>query len=102
MEIFLEKHVYQICNDYAKYQKNLEEYFLLSYYKAYPTTHNSTFKISIMTHDEFYSYLFYELENIFISHFSSVSIEDSFETKFQFDLCDLLFNHPRKYFDKNF
>lgn len=101
MKKCIEKHTCQICIDYAHSQKQLDHSFLLSYYKAYPTSDHSTFGNLMMPHHTFYNYI-NELENIFINNFPTVATVDGVGTELKNYFCNVPFNHPCKFFDKLF
>ncbi|CAI6353718.1 unnamed protein product [Macrosiphum euphorbiae] len=97
----LEKHICQVCTDYAYYQKELNQSFLLSFYKAYPTGDHSTFGNLMMPHDDFYNFVS-ELENIFIDNFPSVSYKDGVGAELKQQMNNVPFNHPCESFNKVF
>jgi len=101
MKKCLDKHICQVCIDYAHYQKQLDQSFLLSFVKAYSTGDHLTFGNLMMPDDGFYNYI-YELENIFINNFSLIAFEDGVGAKLKLDFCNVPFNHPCKNFDKSF
>lgn len=95
------KHTCQMCIDYAHSQTQLDQSFLLSFYKAYSTNDYSTFRNLMMPNDEFYNFI-NELENIFINNFPSIATEDGVGAKLKSDFCNVPFNHPCKLFDMVF
>jgi len=97
----LENHICQVYTDYVYYQKELNQSFLLSFYKEYPTGDNSTFGNLMMPHDDFYNFVS-KLENIFIDNFPSISYEDCVGSKLKQQMCDVPFNHPCESFNKMF
>jgi len=54
-----------------------------------------------MSHDDFYNFVF-ELENIFIDNFPSISYEDGVDTKLKQQMSNVPLNHPCIYFNKVF
>ncbi|KAL4092242.1 hypothetical protein QTP88_026776 [Uroleucon formosanum] len=76
-----------------KYICQLNQSFLLSFYKAYPTREHSTFGNLMMTYN-----FVYELENIFIDNFPSIFYEDGVSTKLKQQMSNVPFNHPSSKF----
>jgi len=101
MKKCLEKHTCQVCVDYAQYQKQLDQSFLLSFIKAYPTSNHSTFGNLMMPDDDFYNYI-YELENIFIDNFPCIAYEEGVGAKLKIDFCNVPYDHPCKNFEKSY
>lgn len=101
MKKCLENHNCQVCSDYAYHQKQLDHSNLLCYFKAYPTRQNLTFGNLMMPHDTFYNFI-YELENIFIHNFPSISYDDGVGAKLKIDISNVPFNHPCKSFNKTY
>ncbi|XP_050064909.1 uncharacterized protein LOC126553840 [Aphis gossypii] len=101
MKKCLEKHICQDCVNYARHQKQLDQSHILSFLKAYPTSEQSTFGNLMVPHNNFYNFI-YELENIFIKLFSSISIENGVGSKLRLHSSNVPFSHPCKLFDKSF
>lgn len=101
MKKCLEKHTCQVCVDYAQYQKQLDQSFLLSFIKAYPTSNHSTFGNLMMPDDDFYNYI-YELENIFIDNFPCIAYEKGVGAKLKIDFRNVPYDHPCKNFEKSY
>ncbi|KAL4089031.1 hypothetical protein QTP88_024109 [Uroleucon formosanum] len=69
IKIFLNLNVLaSVCADYAYYQKELNQSFLLSFYKAYPTGEHSTFGNLMMPDDDFYNFKIDHSETFVSTH----------------------------------
>lgn len=101
MKKCLENYICDDCLNYARHQKQLDQSLLLCFFKAYATNDHSTFRNLMMPHNDFYYFIF-ELENIFIKLFPSMSIENGVGSKLKLHFSNVLFNHPCKLFDKSF
>lgn len=75
MKKCLEKHSCDVCLNYTKFQKDLDQSFLFSYFKAYTNKDNSTFGNLTMPHNDFYNYI-HKLESVFIHRFPIVAPEN--------------------------
>jgi len=53
----------------------------------------------MMPHNDFYNYI-YKLENIFISKFPTIAVDDNVGAKLKFDFSFVPFDHPCQLFDK--
>jgi len=100
MKKCLDKHICQDCINYANFQQNLEQSFLLSFFKS-TSNDNSLYGKLLMPHDDFYNYIF-KLESIFIEHFPSLAIEDNVGAKLKDLLVNTRLKHPCQYFNKTF
>ncbi|KAF0705073.1 THAP-type domain-containing protein, partial [Aphis craccivora] len=96
MKKCLEKHVCQDCINYVCHQKQLDQSHLLVFLKAYFTSDHSTFGNLMVPHNDFYNFT-YELENIFIKLFPSISIENGVGSKLRLHFSNVPFSHPCKH-----
>lgn len=80
-----------------KFSKNIEPFFLLSFFKSTLNDINSTYGKLLMPHDNFYNYIF-KLENIFVDNFPFLATENNVGNK----LKDLLINNRLKHSCQNF
>jgi len=101
MKKCMEKHVCQVCIDYANHQKTLDQSFLLAFFKMYSANDSSNFSKQLMPNDEFYNYII-QLEDAFIDNFPSITTYDNIGSTLKDLLCNIRFKHPCVLFNKQF
>ncbi|KAL5243519.1 hypothetical protein ACI65C_010929 [Semiaphis heraclei] len=88
MKKCLEKHVCQVCVDYANHQKTLDHSFLLAFFKSYSTNDSSNFDKLLMPHDDFYNYI-KKLDDFFIDNFPSIATNNNIGSTMKDLICNL-------------
>jgi len=101
MKKCMEKHVCQVCIEYANHQKTLDRSFLLAFFKSYSVNDSSDFGKLLMPHDEFYNYVI-KLEDIFVKNLPSIATNDNIGSTMKDLLCNVRFSHPCVLFKKQF
>jgi len=101
MKKCLEKHVCQVCIEYANHQKTLDQSFLLTFFKSYSANDTSNFGKLLMPHDDFYNYVI-KLEDIFVENFPSIATNNNIGSTMKDLLCNVRFSHPCVLFNKQF
>jgi hypothetical protein len=101
MKKCLVNHICEYCINYICHQKQLDQSLILCFFKAYATKDHSIFGTLMIPHNEFYHFIF-ELENIFIKLFSSISIKNGVDFKLKLHFSNVPFSHSYKLFDKSF
>lgn len=94
----LGQHTCDLCVDYGRYQTNLDQAFLLCYFKAYTNTAQTTYGNLQMPNDDFYQFIF-ELENIFVQRFPLLAVGKGISSNLNEFLCNVPFKHPCLNFD---
>uniref|UniRef100_A0A2H8TZB4 Transposable element P transposase n=2 Tax=Melanaphis sacchari TaxID=742174 RepID=A0A2H8TZB4_9HEMI len=97
----LEKHICEICINYAYCQKSLDQSFLVQFYKFHSYSVNSTCSELLSYQDNFQDYIV-KLDYIFELSFPVVSIEDNVGTQMKDCLSNVRLNHPCNLFDRTF
>lgn len=101
MKKCIDRHSCDICINYAKSQKRIDDSFILCYFKAYENKESSTFGNLMMPQDTFYNFI-HQLELIFIQRFPLVSIEKEVGNKLILHMSTVIYNHPCPLFDKEY
>jgi len=101
MKKCIDKHSCEVCINYAKSQKKLDDSFLLCYFKAYENAEKSVFGNLMMPQHEFYDFID-ELENIFINRFPQLSIENEVGIKLKLSMTNVIFQHPCPLFSNEY
>jgi len=101
MKKCLEKHVCQVCIDYANHQKALDQSFLSAFSKSYSTNDSSNFDKLLMPQDDFYNYII-KLDDFFIDNFPSIATNNNIGSTMKDLLCNVRFRHPCQLFNKKF
>lgn len=94
----LSQHTCDLCVDYGRYQTNLDQAFLLCYFKAYTNTAQTTYGNLQMPNNDFYQFIF-ELENIFVQRFPLLAVGKGIASNLNEFLCNVPFKHPCPNFD---
>jgi len=94
----LSQHTCDLCVDYGRYQTNLDQAFLLCYFKAYTNPAQTTYGNLQIPNNDFYQFIF-ELENIFVQRFSLLAVGKGIASNLNEFLCNVPFKHPCPNFD---
>lgn len=94
----LGQHTYDLCIEYGRSQKHLDQSFLLCHFKAYTNTEQTTFGNLQMPDNDFYQFIF-ELKNIFILRFPLLTVAKGIASTLNEFLCNVPFKHPCPNFD---
>ncbi|XP_025406891.1 uncharacterized protein LOC112680883 [Sipha flava] len=101
MKKCIEKHACDICINYAKSQKQLDESFLLCYFKAYENAEKLTHGNLMMPLHKCNEHI-NELVNIFINRFPQLSVVKEVDIKLKLSMTNIIFNYPCPLFNKDY
>ena len=97
----LDKHTCEICLSFCKSQNHLDESFLFIHLKAYQTEQPTNFGNLNVSPESSFNYI-NELDNIFITNFPTLAIENNVGMKLKNLINNVPFTHPCSNFKLDF